>query len=324
LKYSKASTIAEVLAAIFGGRSTGNDRGIIGEMANNALGNVGGALMGDLLLGGSGGAAGAFTSATVDIVPDARLNALIVHAKPADLDTIEQLLKVLDQRTGPEIVEAEAQPRLIPVYNTTAAEVAEIVQQVYQDRMSGPNAVMSPQDMMRMLRGGPNTEQSVQKMSIAVDEPNNMLVVRAPDPLFEEVKQLVTELDQSLADSPEVTRVVSLKPHTNTAALESALSSILENGSTSSSGRDTDRGDRRRRGRGDDDDNSPQEQARRAARRNWEMIQQFRRMQERVNEGDRGGGDRGGGGRGGDFRGRFGGGDRGGGGGRGRGGRDND
>ena len=100
LKYSKASTIAEVLAAIFGGRTGGNDRGLIGEMASSALGNMGGAMMGDLLLGG-GGSGGVFTSANVDIVPDARLNALIVHAKPADLDTIEQLLKVLDQAVGP-------------------------------------------------------------------------------------------------------------------------------------------------------------------------------------------------------------------------------
>ena len=297
LKYSKASTIADVLAAIFGGRSGGGDRGIIGEMANNALGDVGGALMGDLLLGGSGGVGGAFTSANVDIVPDARLNALIVHAKPADLDTIEQLLKVLDQRTGPEEVEAEAQPRLIPVYNTTATEISEIVQQLYQDRMTGPGAVMSPQEMMRMLRGGPNTEQSIQKMSIAVDIPNNMLVVRAPDPLFEEVKQLVAELDQALADSPEITRVVSLRPHTNSAAVQKALTSILEEVTTN--GGDSNR----REGRRGDDDN-PQERAQRQFRRQMEAIQEFRRMQERMGGGERGGG----GDRAGDFRRRFGGG----------------
>src|SRR5262249_48431490 len=133
LKYSKAPIIAEVLAAIFGGTSGGKDRGIIGEMANNALGEVGGGLMGDLLMGGGGSSAGSFASGSVDIVPDARLNALLVHAKPADLDTVEQLLKVLDQRSGPESVEAEAQPRPIPVYNTTAAEVAQVVQQVFQD-----------------------------------------------------------------------------------------------------------------------------------------------------------------------------------------------
>jgi type II secretory pathway component GspD/PulD (secretin) len=301
LKYSKASNIAEVLAAIYGGRSGGNDRGIIGDLANNALGGVGGALMGDLLLGG-GGTAGAFTSATVDIVPDARLNALVVHAKPNDLDTIEQLLKVLDQQAGPEDVEAEAEPRLIPVYNTTASEVAQIVEQVYADRMAGANAVMSPQEMMQMIRGGPNPSQQIQKMSIAVDIENNMLVVRAPDPLFEEVKQLVTDLDQSLEGSPETTKVVPLRL-TNAANVVKTLDSLLANTNASSS-TTSNRGEGRRRD-DDDDDDSPQEQARRRMRQQWEMM---REMQQRMERGGRGGGDgdRGGGERGGFGRGGFG------------------
>jgi len=308
LKYSKASNIAEVLAAIYGGRSGGGDRGIIGDLANNALGGVGGALMGDLLLGG-GGTAGAFTSATVDIVPDARLNALVVHAKPNDLDTIEQLLKVLDQQTGPEDVEAEAEPRLIPVYNTTASEVAQIVEQVYADRMAGANAVMSPQEMMQMIRGGPNPSQQIQKMSIAVDVENNMLVVRAPDPLFEEVKQLVTDLDQSLEGSPETTKVVPLRL-TNAANVVKTLDSLLANTNASSS-TGSDRGEGRRRD--DDDDDSPQEQARRRMRQQWEMMREMQQRMERGErgrgDGDRGGGDRGGfGGRGGFGRGGDGGG----------------
>ena len=51
----------------------------------------------------------------------------------------------------------------------------QIVQQVYQDRMAGGGGVMSPQEMMKMIRGGPNTDQQIQKMSIAVDTRNNML-----------------------------------------------------------------------------------------------------------------------------------------------------
>jgi hypothetical protein len=221
----------------------------------------------------------------------------VVHAKPNDLDTIEQLLKVLDQQTGPEDVEAEAEPRLIPVLNTSASEVAEIVEAVYADRMAGANAMMSPQEMMQMLRGGPNPSQQIQKMSIAVDVENNMLVVRAPDPLFEEVKQLVTELDQS-EGSPETTRVVPLRL-TNAANVVKTLDSLLAKTNAGSS--DSDRGDDRRRRRDDDDDDdSPQERAQRAQRRQFEMM---REMQQRMERGGRGGdGDRGGGDRGG-FRG---------------------
>ena len=86
-----------------------------------------------------------------------RLNALVVEAKPADLDTIEQLLRVLDQPTSPEEIEVDAPPRLIPVYNMAASQVAAVVQQVYQDRVrstGGGQQQPSPEDIIRLLRGG--------------------------------------------------------------------------------------------------------------------------------------------------------------------------
>jgi type II secretory pathway component GspD/PulD (secretin) len=299
LKYSKASTTAEVLAAIYGGRTGGNDRGIIGQMANNALGGVGGALMGDLLLGGGGSGGSVFSSGSVDIVPDARLNAIIVHAKAEDLETIEQLLKVLDQQSGPEDIEAEAEPRLIPVYNVPAQQIADHISNLYADRMSGPGAVMTPQDLMKMMRGGPNTEQSLQKMSISVDADNNSLIVRAPDALYDEISILVEQLDQNLADSPEVTEFVPLK-RANAAAVTRTLTSILPNVTSSTiASATTGRSDGRRRG-GDDDD-SPEDRARQAMRRNMEMIREMQQMRERGGGGDRGGGDRGGRGGGGGF-----------------------
>lgn len=284
LKYSKAATIAEVLNAIFGGGGGGKDRGIIGDLASNALGDVGGGLMGDLLLGGGGGG-GSFSSGAVDIVPDARLNALIVHAKSTDLDTVEQLLKVLDQHTGPEDVEAEARPRAIPVFNTTASDMAQIVQQVYQDRMASAGGVMSPQDMMKMIRGGNNAEQQVPKMSVAVDSRNNMLIVRAPDPLFEEVKTFVEEQDQAGDDSPQTTKVVSLK-HTNSSAVQKALTSILGNVKTSTTSAQSTEAPRTDSNRGGED--SPEDRMRQQMRRNWEMMQEMRRATER---GGGGGGD---------------------------------
>ena len=283
LKYGKAANVAEVLTAIFGGSKSG---GLVNEMAGAALGDLGGGLMGNLLLGGGGGGTtggGGFSSGTVDIVPDIRLNALIVRAKPADLDTVEQLLRVLDQRVGPEDVEADARPRLIPVYNTQASEIVGVVQQIYQDRMAtGGPAVMSPQDMLKMIRGnGPNLDQQAQKMSIGVDERSNSLVVRAPDPLFEEVKALVAELDQTDLTSPEITRVVSLK-HTNSSAVQKALVSVLGDQAKTSTTTSTANqpqppwaqgGRGGGRGRGDDDDNDPARQARRQMRRNMEMFQ---------------------------------------------------
>ena len=80
--------------------------------------------MGSLLgMGGDSGGAGPIrttSGGTIEIVPDSRLNALIIQASPTDLDTIENLLKVLDQRSSPEDVSTTAQPRLIPVFNASA------------------------------------------------------------------------------------------------------------------------------------------------------------------------------------------------------------
>jgi hypothetical protein len=163
--------------------------------------------------------------------------------------------------------------------------------------MAGGSGVMSPQDMMKMIRGGGNnTEQQVQKMSIAIDSRNNILVVRAPDALFKEVKALVNELDQSLADSPQTTKVVSLQ-HTNSAAVQKALISMLGNVKTNTTPAQTTSGSQPGQtasSQGGGDEDSPEDRMRRAMRRNWEMMQEMRRMQERSGEGGDRGGDRGG------------------------------
>jgi type II secretory pathway component GspD/PulD (secretin) len=302
LKYSKAATVSEVLSAIFGGGSKSG--GLVNDMAGAALGDLGGGMMGSLLLGGGGGGSGGgFSSASVDIVPDVRLNALIVRAKPADLDTVEQLLRVLDQRVGPEEVEADLRPRLIPVYNTQASEIATVVQQIFSDRMaSGGPAVMSPQEMLKMIRGNGGVDQQTQKMSIGIDERSNSLVVRAPDPLFDQVKALVEELDQTDLTSPEITRVVSLK-HTNSSAVQKALVSVLgdqaQTSTTTSGGSQRPPWEQARGGdRGRGDNNDPGRDARRQFRRQMEMMRDMQRMSERMGGGggDRGrGGDNGGG-----------------------------
>ncbi len=242
LKYAEAAAAAETLSKVFGGGGGGGN--VMEDLAGAALGGLGGGLMGDLLgLGGGGDAAGGFASTAVDIIPDARLNALVVYAQPADLDTIDQLLRVLDQRTGPEPVEAGGKARLIPVVNTSAAAVAEVVQQVFQDRIQssgkGGGGQPSPEDLIRALRrgggaGGGGSEQEPSKMSIGIDTRSNSLVVRAPDPLFDQVKQLVEQLDQEGIGTPQSTRIVSLQ-HTNTSALREALSSLLGEAAVTSS-----------------------------------------------------------------------------------------
>jgi len=304
LKHAEAMTVSEILGQVFG-TSSGGGGDILGDMAGAALGGLGGGLMGDLLGLGGGGGGGGFASAGVDIVPDARLNALVVYAQPNDLDTIDQLLQVLDQRSGPTQVEAGGKARLIPCINTSAAQVADVVKQVFQDRMQGGSGggggqQPSPQDILRALRrgggggGGGGADQEPSKMTIGVDERSNSLVVRAPDPLFAQVKQLVEQLDENGLGVPQSTRIVSLR-HTNSEALKIALQSLLgEQAVTTGTGGVP----------GSSSANPPQANGGDNAGRVMQQMEMFRRMQQMRQEqrrqqgGGEGGGRRGGGGRG--------------------------
>ena len=82
-----------------------------------------------------GGSGSIQVSHALRITADTRLNALIVHGKPNDLDTVEQLLEILDRKDGPEHIAVQTKPRLIRLRHTAASEVAEVVRQVYQDRL---------------------------------------------------------------------------------------------------------------------------------------------------------------------------------------------
>ena len=182
------------------------------------------------------------------ITPDSRLNALIVRAGPTDLALIEELLKILDQRESPEEILAQAKPRLVPVYNTQADEIVTILKQVYSDRIgssssgssggsSGPPPFMMMFRGMRGSRGGGGGGQSsssssrssddTQKMSLGVDARTNSVIVAAPEPLFEEVKQLIEQLDAAADEANTQTmRVVTLHK-ASLDAVEQALSSLM-------------------------------------------------------------------------------------------------
>jgi type II secretory pathway component GspD/PulD (secretin) len=294
LKHAKAATASAILQEIFGGTTGGGD--LMSGIADAALGDIGGGLMGDLLGLGGGGASTGFSAAGVDIVTDARLNALIVYARPDDIDMVFRLLQILDQRIGPTDVEAGGVARLIPVLNSSASQVAEVVKQIYSDRLEGGSGGQpSPEDLMRALRnagpGGASADaQEPAKMTIGVDTRSNSLVVRAPDALFFEVQQLVEKLDTVQEDSGQATQIVSLR-HSNPEAVKEALGTILGTAAVTTTQQQP-----AGQGGGNSDGDAGD-----AARQQQEMIRRIQEFRERM---QRGGGDRGGrGGRGGGGRG---------------------
>lgn len=247
LKHAKAAVVGATLDLILGGGtlSTGSSTNtgggsLMGNMLNNAMGNPAGNLLGSFLDGAGGSGVGRVqTTGTIKITPDSRLNALIVQANDTDLDTIEQLLKILDQKDSPEDVQVSPRARMIYLYNTDAATVAGIVEEVYRDRMvqssnqnmpmpgGGPQAFF--QQMMGGMggRGGTGRQQSDEtpKMSVSVDTRSNSLIVAAPESLFEDVKQFVETLDTVSPDTNESVQVVTLH-RSSTQSVEAALSAL--------------------------------------------------------------------------------------------------
>ena len=213
LKYVKADITAELISSVLGGAESS-----ISSAVDTVTGGGFSGMLG-LLGGGGGGGGGASSSAksiltptgSVSIVPDMRLNALIVQANEIDLQMIELILEKIDIQESPEDVETTAKPALIPVIYQDANDVATVIKSVFGERIAGAQSSggggggrggggdqPSPQDFIAALRGGgrggrggdtPASEPS--KISVAVDTKSNSLVVIATPQDFSEIRALV-------------------------------------------------------------------------------------------------------------------------------------
>jgi hypothetical protein len=234
LTHAKAAQAAETLERILAGTMSAPTSSTSGAAGS------GSSVLGTLLQSGGG------RRGPVHITPDERLNALIVQANPADVDTIEQMIRVLDQKEGPEEVAISPKPRLIPVTNKDAKEIADIVREVYADRMvQTPMQAARPMMMEAMAqmyagaaaaqRGGGmggggggrlgRRSDDQPKLALSVDVKSNSLIVVASDSLFQEVKQLVEQLDVMASEQKESIRVVTLHD-TGSEAIRQALSAM--------------------------------------------------------------------------------------------------
>ncbi len=92
----------------------------------------------------------ALATGPIKITPEPRLNALLVLANRADQDTIKQLLEILDLKESPEDVEVAPKPRMIPVAHARASDIADVLRQLYADRL----IVAQPQGGQQGGRGG--------------------------------------------------------------------------------------------------------------------------------------------------------------------------
>lgn len=259
LKYIKAPEAAELVTSILGGSSASGSSSA-GGLAGSIMGELGGGMLGGLLgLGGGGGgdASGSgtilTTTGSVSIIPDARLNALIVQANAVDMRTIEMVLEVIDREESPEDVRTISKPQLIPVIYQNATDVANIVKAIYAERSGeqrgggGGQPQISPQDFINAIRGGGGGggrggrggggEQASKPtpVTVAVDTRSNSLIVTAAPQDVQDIRELVQAIDAGGMESEETVEIVSLNGNVKPEVVQQALDSILGSKSKSTS-----------------------------------------------------------------------------------------
>jgi type II secretory pathway component GspD/PulD (secretin) len=188
-------------------------------------------------------------SQPVRIITDTRANALFVSGPADKVREIEQMLEILDAEELPQNAR-DRLPRSIPVNYADVEEVASIVNEVFKDKLESPQAMpgggrsgrsggdFNPLAMLMGQQGGQQGRgaQRGPEMTIGVDTRTSHLVVSANDTLFQQVSELVLDLDQRAKDARQTIRVITLDKADPT-ILSQSISSLMPKVSVSGSSR---------------------------------------------------------------------------------------
>ena len=246
LKYIQADIAAEMVAEIMGGADSSG--GLVDTIAGGLGGGMLGGIMGLATGGGGGGGSTSqsilTTTGSVSIVPDLRLNALFIQANDLDMQTIEMILQTIDREESPEDIELTSKPRLIPVIHQDATQMASIIKEMYASKIGGQQqgggggrsqGQPSPQDFINALRGGgrggrggqESAKSEPTKIAVAVDERSNSLIITSTTQDFEEIRALVSMLDEMGQANEEQTVFYNPKGTLSGQAVYDALNVVL-------------------------------------------------------------------------------------------------
>ena len=251
LKHVEAETARTLITSILTGVTSSSAAATLGSAASSSGNSGRTGVIGSLMQGRPASTPTAAFSTMPHIVADKRLNALFVNGSPEQIALVKQLLEVVDTESGPEEVLTFPRPKFIPVLHMKAETVADVLRQVYANRVeSGTNNNNRNQDDQRgrgfppgfaerfgmMQPGGDGNRQGrtaqqaagdQPKMTIGVDVESNAVIVSAQGPLLKEVESVVAELDRRALNKPaENIAVVTLK-RTNPQLLRETIANLL-------------------------------------------------------------------------------------------------
>ena len=238
LKYTKADDALRMLADLLdGGESASFAES--GSLVNGYISNSD-SFLGSFVTSRDGMMT--LTTGSMTVVADSRLNRLIAQGTTGEIETLEEYLQIVDKDNSLTSIETYGVSRVIELVNTKANEVAATIREAYAGRVA---ATPSPQAAGTKEKGEkPQSDEKERgekdakaanskktnaqpprdlepKMTVAVHEPSNSLIVTAPAQLFEEVEQLAMSIDQRAQQTVEVITPV------NGAAVESMLYQVL-------------------------------------------------------------------------------------------------
>ena len=195
LRASQATTVADKLTELMPGAS------VISSALNPPLFSGESRTTSSLNLAGG-------TAASLRIIPDERTNSLFVSGPVEKVRDVQSFLKVLDATDTPNSL-LDRIPRTIAVKYADAEQVAEMIRTIYEDLLPKENnAQRRGQDPRGEQNAfSPNTPV---KLTIAVDNQTNELIVSADDSLFREIEALVAERDLAAYSAEPTVRVIEL------------------------------------------------------------------------------------------------------------------
>lgn len=218
LKYTKPAEAITMLAELLDGGESAKE-GTAGTLVNASMSSF--SYLGSIVTSRDGTMT--MSADSITVVADPRLNRLIAQGTREDIERIEDYLEIIDKETSITNVQVYGSSHVIELAHTNAAEIADVLRSAYAGRLAdSKTGAASSKPAPPAARDSDNDKKTSKeskaakptgsaaalilepKMTIAVHEASNSLIITAPDQLFGEVRELVDTLDRRSEQAMEV------------------------------------------------------------------------------------------------------------------------
>ncbi|TWU43199.1 Bacterial type II/III secretion system short domain protein [Novipirellula aureliae] len=213
LKHTKSDDALQMLGELLDGGESAKEASTSGLVNGYVSRSSSSSLLGSLVRSNDGTTT--MTSGSITVVSDPRLNRLIAQGNSAEIELIENYLRIIDKDQSLTSIETYGSSHVIELVNTDVKEVADAVREAFAGRINDgkSGSAGSAQAAMRSQnnqnannqRNGGKPARNVPaskaardlepKITLATHAQSNSLIVTAPDALFQEVKQLAETID---------------------------------------------------------------------------------------------------------------------------------